>query len=238
MTKLSLQELEICYILSRIFNYYTSYDEILGDIKHDVERCKEGFFPNYAYLIDREECFALFRVKQKYKQVAKEILAIKSNFSQKDLERLFYITASYCLRNKIFIDEFSWALEEGWDKDELINGITKIKEISFLRKTYINFRVKNHYKILCFVFGFTPYSFEEQKDLLKKHNSIHFSRWSLGNVLMFFMLFSVIAYFLLSVSLDFIANGRTAGFILAFIGIIVWLVWNFLAKHHTKNLNA
>lgn len=235
MTKLTSQELEICHILSGIFNYYTSYDEMLGDIKYNVECCKEGFFPNYAYLIEREECFALFRVKQKYKQVAKKVLAIKSNFSQKDLERLFCITASYCLQNKILIDEFSWALEEGWDTNEFIKGIAEIKGISFLRKTYINFRVKNHYKILCFMFGFTRYSFEEQKDLLKKHNSIHFFRWSLENIIMFFMLFSTIIYFLLLASLDFIANRRIVGFILAFIGLLIWLVWNLLDKRQTKN---
>ncbi|BBB20366.1 hypothetical protein [Helicobacter cinaedi] len=175
MTKLSQQELEICYILSRIFNYYTSYVEILGHIEYDLEFYKNGFFPEYAYLVGKEECFALFRVRRKYKQVAREIKTIKSDFIQKDLERLFPIVALYCMKTPLFYDALeAWAMEEGWDKVEFMQGIIKIKDISYFHRKYIAFRTKYHYKIACCVFGFTQHSLEEQKQLLKQDSSIHF----------------------------------------------------------------
>ncbi|MGX2973250.1 hypothetical protein ACWIX0_13305, partial [Helicobacter sp. T3_23-1059] len=61
MNKLSKQEQEICYILSNVFNYYTSFIEILVDIRQtdsDEIKCTHT---------NKEECLALFRVKQKYK---------------------------------------------------------------------------------------------------------------------------------------------------------------------------
>lgn len=176
MTKLSQQELEICYILSRIFNYYTAYDDILGDIKHEIESYQKGYYSSqYMYLIGREECFALFRVRRKYKQVAREIRAIKGDFTQKDLERLLPIVAWYCMTTPLFYDELEmWAMEWGWDRAEFMQGVVKIKNISYLRKKYMDFRVKIHYKILCCVFGFTQHSLEEQKQLLKRDTSIHF----------------------------------------------------------------
>lgn len=175
MIRLSQQELEICYILSRIFNYYTSYVEILGNIEHDLEFYKNGFFPEYAYLVGKEECFALFRVRRKYKQVAREIKTIKSDFTQKDLERLFPIVALYCMKTPLFYDALEvWAMEEGWDREEFMQGIIKIKDISYFHRKYIAFRTKYHYKIACCVFGFTQHSLEEQKQLLKQDGSIHF----------------------------------------------------------------
>lgn len=177
MTKLSQQELEICYILSRIFNYYTSYAEILGDINQDVANYKTGekHYAEYGYLVGREECFALFRVRRKYKRVAREIKAIKSDFTQKDLDRLFPITALYCMNTPLFYDALEgWAMEEGWDRKKFMQGIIKIKNISYLRRKYLAFRIKYHYKIVCCVFGFTQYSLEEQKQMLKQDSSIHF----------------------------------------------------------------
>ncbi|TLD80068.1 hypothetical protein [Helicobacter trogontum] len=177
MIRLSQQELEICYILSRIFNYCTSYAEILGDINQDVANYKTGekHYARYTYLVGKEKCFALFRVRRKYKQVAREIKAIKSDFTQKDLDRLFPIVALYCMKTPLFYDELEvWAMEEGWDREEFMQGIVKIKNISYLRKKYIDFRVKSHYKILCCVFGFTQHSLEEQKQILKRDSSIHF----------------------------------------------------------------
>jgi hypothetical protein len=175
LISLTQQELEICYILSEIFNVNISYEDILWDIQQDTERYQKDkeLYHKYAYLSGKEECFAIFRVKRKYKEVKKQILSIKSDFTQKDLERLFYITGSYCLKNRMVIDDDDWVIEEGWNKIEFMENITKIKEVSFFRKKYINFRVKNHYKILCFVFGFTHYCFEEQKSIFKKHSSIH-----------------------------------------------------------------
>lgn len=132
MIRLSQQELEICYILSRIFNYYTSYAEILGDINQDVANYKTGekHYTQYAYLVGREECFALFRVRRKYKQVAREIKTIKSDFTQKDLERLFPIVALYCMKTPLFYDALEvWAMEEGWDREEFMQGVVKIKKI-------------------------------------------------------------------------------------------------------------
>lgn len=107
MTKLSQQELEICYILSGIFNYYTSYAEILDDINQDVANYKTGekHYAQYAYLVGKEECFAFFRVRRKYKGVVREIKAIKSDFTQKDLERLFPIVVLYCMKTLLFYDE-------------------------------------------------------------------------------------------------------------------------------------
>lgn len=168
MISLTQQELEICYILSEIFNVNISYEDILWDIQQDTERYQKDkeLYHKYAYLSGKEECFAIFRVKRKYKEVKKQILSIKSDFTQKDLERLFCITGSYCLKNRMVIDD-DWVIEEGWNKIEFMENITKINEVSFFRKKYINFRVKNHYKILCFVFGFTHYCFEEQKSILK-----------------------------------------------------------------------
>lgn len=175
MSELSQQDLEICYILSRIFNYYTSYVEILGDIEYDLEFYKNGFFPEYAYLVGREKCFALFRVRRKYKQVAREITTIKSNFTQKDLERLFPIVALYCMKTPLFYDELEvWAMEEGWDREEFMQGVVKIKKISYIRRKYIAYRTQSHYKILCCVFGFTQHSLEEQKQMLQQDSSIHF----------------------------------------------------------------
>lgn len=176
LSKLSQQDLEICYILSAIFNYYTAYDEILGDIKHDIESYQKGYYSSqYMYLIGREECFALFRVRQKYKQVARKIRAIKSDFTQKDLERLLPIVAWYCMKTPLFYDELEmWAMEWGWDRAEFMQGIANFKKISFYRRTYIDFRTKYHYKIACCVFGFTQHTLEEQKQLLKQDSSIHF----------------------------------------------------------------
>lgn len=177
MTKLSQQELEICYILSRIFNYYTSYAEILGDINQDVANYKTGekHYTQYAYLVGREECFALFRVRRKYKQVAREIKTIKSDFTQKDLERLFPIVALYCVKTPLFYDTLEvWAMEEGWDREEFMQGVVKIKKISYFRRKYIDFRTQSHYKIACCVFGFTQHSLEEQKQMLQQDTSIHF----------------------------------------------------------------
>lgn len=175
MSELSQQDLEICYILSRIFNYYTSYVEILGDIEYDLEFYKNGFFPEYAYLVGREECFALFRVRRKYKQVAREIKTIKSDFTQKDLERLFPIVALYCMNTPLFYDELEvWAMEEGWDREEFMQGVVKIKKISYIRRKYIAYRTQSHYKIACCVFGFTQHSLEEQKEMLQQDSSIHF----------------------------------------------------------------
>ena len=129
MSELSQQDLEICYILSRIFNYYTSYVEILGDIEYDLEFYKNGFFQEYAYLVGREECFALFRVRRKYKQVAREIKTIKSDFTQKDLERLFPIVALYCMKTPLFYDELEvWAMEEGWDREEFMQRVVKSRK--------------------------------------------------------------------------------------------------------------
>lgn len=170
MNKLSKQEQEVCYILSNIFNYYASYIEILGDIRQtdsDEIKC--------AHKANKEECLALFRVKQKYKTVKKQILDIKNDFNQTDLDRLFYITAWYCLGHKYPISWLNdWCYEESWDKDKFIDGITKVKKICWFHKKYLYFRVKNHYKILCFIFGFTKMPLEKQKKLLKKDNSIHF----------------------------------------------------------------
>ena len=175
MIRLSQQELEICYILSRIFNYYTSYAEILGDINQNIESYKEGHFPQYAYLVGREECFALFRVRRKYKQVAREIKTIKSDFTQKDLERLFPIVALYCMKTPLFYDVLEvWAMEEGWDREEFMQGVVKIKKISYFRRKYIAYRTQSHYKIACCVFGFTQHSLEEQKQMLQQDTSIHF----------------------------------------------------------------
>lgn len=177
MTKLSQQELEICYILSRIFNYYTSYAEILGDINQDVANYKtcEKHYAQYAYLVGREERFALFRVRRKYKRVVREIKAIKSDFTQKDLDRLFPITALYCMNTPLFYDALeAWAMEEGWDREKFMQGIIKIKNISYLYRKYLAFRIKYHYKIACCVFGFTQHSLEGQKQMLKQDSSIHF----------------------------------------------------------------
>ena len=175
MIRLSQQELEICYILSRIFNYYTSYVEILGDIEYDLEFYKNGFFLEYAYLVGREECFALFRVRRKYKQVAREIKTIKSDFTQKDLERLFPIVALYCMKTPLFYDVLEvWAMEEGWDREEFMQGVVKIKKISYIRRKYIAYRTQSHYKIACCVFSFTQHSLEEQKQMLQQDTSIHF----------------------------------------------------------------
>lgn len=175
MINLTQQELEICYALSEIFNTNISYEDILWDIQQDTQRYQEDreLYHKYAYLNGKEECFAIFRVKRKYKEVKKQILSIKSDFTQKDLEKLFYITALYCLKNKMVINDDDWVFEEGWNKIEFMENIVKIKEISFFQKKYINFRVKNHYKILCFIFGFTHYCFEDQKSIIKKHSSIH-----------------------------------------------------------------
>lgn len=65
-------------------------------------------------------------------------------------------------------------MEEGWDREEFMQGIVKIKNISYIHKKYIGFRTKNHYKIACCIFGFTQSSLREQKQLLRKDNSIHF----------------------------------------------------------------
>ena len=176
MIRLSQQELEICYILSGIFNYYTSYAKILDDINQDVANYKTGekHYARYAYLVGKKECFALFRVRRKYKRVVGEIKAIKSDFAQKDLDRLFPITTLYCIRTPLFYDALeAWAMEEGWNKVEFMRGIIKIKDISYFRRKYIAFRTKYHYKIVCCVFGFTQHSLEEQKQLLKQDNSIH-----------------------------------------------------------------
>ena len=66
----------------------------MWDIQQDTERYQKDkeLYHKYAYLSGKEECFAIFRVKRKYKEVKKQILSIKSDFTQKDLERLFYIT--------------------------------------------------------------------------------------------------------------------------------------------------
>ncbi len=177
MTKLSQQELEICYILSRIFNYYTSCAEILGDINQYVANYKTNkkHYAQYAYLVGKEECFALLRVRRKYKSVAKEIKAIKSDFTQKDLDRLFPITALHCMNTPLFYDALeAWAMEEGWDREKFMQGIVKIKNIAYLRRKYLSFRMKYHYKIVCCVLGFTQHSLEEQKQMLKQDSSIHF----------------------------------------------------------------
>lgn len=175
LIKLTKQELEICYILSRIFNYYTSYDEILGDIKYNVVSYQEhnSLFSHHAYLVNKKQCFALFRVKRKYKRVAEEILALKINFKVQDLDKLFCLTALYCLRHRFIIDITTWCIEKGWERDEFIRGITNIKKLSFFHKAYIHFKLKNHYKLLCFAFGFTHYSFRWQKKLLQRDKSIH-----------------------------------------------------------------
>lgn len=177
MIRLSQQELEICYILSGIFNYYTSYAEILGDINQNVANYKTGekHYARYAYLVGKEECFALFRVRRKYKRVVGEIKAIKSDFAQKDLDRLFPITALYCMNTPLFYDALeAWAMEEGWDREKFMQGIIKIKNISYLRRKYLAFRIKYHYKIVRCVFSFTQHSLEEQKQMLKQDSSIHF----------------------------------------------------------------
>ena len=194
MNKLSKQEQEICYILSNIFNYYTSFIEILGDIRQtdsDEIKC--------ARKANKEECLALFRVKQKYKMIKKQILDIKNDFNQMDLDRLFYITAWYCLGHKYPV---SWlndlCYEESWDKDKFIEGITKIKKICWIHKKYLCFRVRNHYKILCFIFDFTKIPFEKQKKLLKKDYSIHFP--TLYEKMLYGYLFMTLALFLLIVT--------------------------------------
>lgn len=114
-------------------------------------------------------------MRQKYKRIAREIKAIKSDFTQKDLDRLFPITALYCMNTPLFYDALEvWAMEEGWDREEFMQGIAKIKDISYLHRKYIDFRTQSHYKILCYVFGFTQHSLEEQKQILKQDSSIHF----------------------------------------------------------------
>lgn len=175
MIKLTEQELQVCYILSRVFNYYTSYNDILSDIEHNVKSHQKHkpLFSYYAYLVNKEQCFALFRVKRKYKRVAKDILALKSNFKEQDLDKLFCLTASYCLRHRFVIDITTWCIEEGWERDEFIKDIANIKKLSFFHKTYIHFKLKNHYKLLCFAFGFVKYPFKEQKEILQKDSSIH-----------------------------------------------------------------
>ena len=88
---------------------------------------------------------------------------------------MFYLTASYCLRHKYPISWLDdWCEEEAWDKDKFIAGIKKIKKITWPHRKYLYFRVKSHYKILCFIFAFKKIPFEKQKKLLKKDNSIHF----------------------------------------------------------------
>ena len=66
------------------------------------------------------------------------------------------------------------AMEDGWDREEFIRGIIKIKDTSYLRRKYIAYRTQSHYKILCCVFGFTQHSLEEQKQMLQQDTSIHF----------------------------------------------------------------
>ena len=77
MSELSQQDLEICYILSRIFNYYTSYAEILGDINQNIESYKEGHFPQYAYLVGRpnlRRVFLLIDARHCIKKIDTEIM--------------------------------------------------------------------------------------------------------------------------------------------------------------------
>lgn len=172
MIKFTQQELEICYILSKVLNYFTSYDDYMQEVS-ESNFLKEGLFGGkYAQL--KNEYWAIFLLHRKYTSVRNDILAIKRNFSQKDLDKLFCITAWYCLTHPLISGVFDdWAEEDDWNKDEFINGIKKIKNISYLRKKYIDFRTKNHYNILCFMFGFTQYPLNEQMKLLQKDISIH-----------------------------------------------------------------
>lgn len=57
-------------------------------------------------------------MRRKYKGVVREIKAIKSDFTQKDLERLFPIVVLYCMKTPLFYDELEvWAMEDGWDRE-------------------------------------------------------------------------------------------------------------------------
>lgn len=54
MIKLTEQELQVCYILSRVFNYYTSYNDILSDIEHNKLLCFAFGFVKYPFKEQKE----------------------------------------------------------------------------------------------------------------------------------------------------------------------------------------
>lgn len=65
--------------------------------------------------------------------MAREIKTIKSDFTQKDLDRLFPIVALYCMKTPLFYDALEvWAMEDGWDREEFMQGIVKIKKYPIL----------------------------------------------------------------------------------------------------------
>ena len=96
MTKLSQQELEICYLISKVFDFATDYKALLRQNYELVQECKEilqdtrhteEFKRHYKEVLvrieDREKEVALESVREKYIEIKNKIFIIKADLAKR-----------------------------------------------------------------------------------------------------------------------------------------------------------
>lgn len=191
MIKLSQQELEICYIISKVFDFGTDYKallrhnyelvqeckEILQDTRH-TEELKKHDQEVLTRIEGKEKEIALESVREKYVEIKNKILFIKADFSKKDLERLFPFVAWICWSKPSAISYWGGGDFDFWDKEEFFKeALKRQKPFSFciyrLCKNLFMQILKGHYTILCHTFGFVNLSPIQQEHYLQKDFCIH-----------------------------------------------------------------
>ena len=191
MSELSQQDLEICYILSRIFDFGTDYKASLRHNHKLVQECKEilqdaghteefkGHYHEVLVRIEsREREIALESVREKYIEIKNKILFIKADFSKKDLERLFPLVAWICWSKPSSMSYWGGGDFDFWDKEEFFKEVIKRqKPFSFciykLCKNPLMQIVRGHYIFLGYTFGFVNLTQTQQEAYLQKDFCIH-----------------------------------------------------------------
>ena len=166
MIKLSSQDLEICYLISKVFDFGTDYKaslrhnhklvqeckEILQDARH-TEEFKGHYHEMLARIEGREREIALESVREKYIEIKNKILFIKADFSKKDLDSIFPTIAYYCMHTIsrwIFYDDWS-----SFDKEAMKRDLESQWRLNYIFGLLYKHKVQYKYRMLCNAFSFS-----------------------------------------------------------------------------------